>query len=52
VAVRDHEGVDDVAQAYRAAAVWIELYLNTDRDKSGQLSSWFIGRAAFCWRSR
>lgn len=48
----DHEGVNDVAQAYRAAGIWIEPCLNTDRDKIGQLSSWFTGWAAFCWRSR
>lgn len=41
LAVSDHEGVDDVAQAYRAAGIWIEPYLNTNRDKIGQLSSWF-----------
>jgi hypothetical protein len=41
MAVSDHEGVEDVAQAYRAANAWIEPYLDANRDKIGSLSTWF-----------
>ncbi|HEY2652198.1 MAG TPA: hypothetical protein VGI50_09775 [Solirubrobacteraceae bacterium] len=41
LAVSDHEGVEDVTEAYRAAGIWIEPYLDTNRDKIATLSSWF-----------
>lgn len=37
----DHEGVEDVPQAYRAVGLWIEPYLDANRDKIATLSSWF-----------
>jgi hypothetical protein len=39
--VSDQAGVEDVAQAYRAAGIWIEPFLDSNRDKIGELSSWF-----------
>lgn len=39
--VSDQEGVEDVTQAYRAAGIWIEPFLDANRDKIGDLSSWF-----------
>lgn len=39
--ISDQEGVEDVAQAYRAAGIWIEPYLDANREKIGELSSWF-----------
>lgn len=39
--ISDQEGVEDVAQAYRAAGIWIEPNLDANRDKIGELSSWF-----------
>ena len=41
--VSDQEGVEDIAQAYRAAGIWIEPFLDANRDKIGELSSWFTG---------
>ncbi len=41
LAVSDHEGVEDVTEAYRAAGIWIEPYLDDNRDKIATLSSWF-----------
>ncbi len=41
LAASDHEGIEDVTEAYRAAGIWIEPYLNANRAKIGQLSSWF-----------
>jgi hypothetical protein len=41
LAASDHEGVEDVAQAYRAAGMWIEPFLDANRDKIAQMSSWF-----------
>lgn len=41
LAVSDHAGVEDVTQAYRAAGIWIEPYLDANRDKIAGLSSWF-----------
>lgn len=37
----DQEGVEDVVQAFRAAGIWMEPFLDANRDKIGQLSSWF-----------
>lgn len=39
--VSDQEGVEDVAQAYRAAGIWVEPHLDANRTTIGQLSSWF-----------
>lgn len=39
--ISDQQGVEDVAQAYRAAGIWIEPYLDANRDTIGQLSAWF-----------
>jgi hypothetical protein len=39
--ISDQQGVEDVTQAYRAAGIWIEPYLDANRDKIGQLSAWF-----------
>jgi uncharacterized membrane protein YhdT len=33
--------VEDVTEAYRAAGIWIEPYLDSNRDKIARLSSWF-----------
>jgi hypothetical protein len=41
LAEADHEGVADVREAYRAAGIWIEPYLNANRDKIADLSAWF-----------
>ena len=41
LAVSDREGVEDVAEAYRAAGMWMEPFLDTNRDKLARLSSWF-----------
>jgi hypothetical protein len=45
LAVSDHEGIEDVTEAYRAAGIWIEPPLDRNRDKIATLSSWF---AASC----
>lgn len=51
----DQEGVEDVAQAYRAVGIWIEPYLDANRDKIGQLSAWFtvscilLAAEVLCW---
>ena len=39
--ISDQQGVEDVTQAYRAAGIWIEPYLDSNGDKIGQLSAWF-----------
>jgi hypothetical protein len=39
--VSDQEGVEDVAQAYRAAGIWIEPFLDANRDKIAKMSGWF-----------
>jgi hypothetical protein len=39
--ISDQEGVEDVAQAFRAAGIWIEPYLDANRQKIADLSSWF-----------
>ena len=41
LAASDHEGVEDVGQAYRAAGMWIEPFLDANRDKLARMSSWF-----------
>lgn len=41
LAVSDEEGVGDVTEAYRAAAIWIEPYLDSNRDEIARLSTWF-----------
>jgi hypothetical protein len=41
LAQSDKLGVDDVAEAYRAAGLWIEPDLNANGDKLGSLSTWF-----------
>ncbi len=33
LAASDHEGIDDVTEAYRAAGIWIEPLLESNRDK-------------------
>jgi len=40
LAESDHRGVHDVAEAYRAAGIWIEQHLDTNRDKIAGLSGW------------
>jgi hypothetical protein len=40
LAESDHLGVRDVTEAYRAAALWIEPHLETNRQKIAQLSDW------------
>ncbi len=39
--ISDQEGVEDVTQAYRAAGIWIEPYLDANREKIAVLSTWF-----------
>jgi hypothetical protein len=39
--ISDQEGVEDITEAYRAAGIWIEPYLDENRDKIASLSSWF-----------
>jgi hypothetical protein len=39
--ISDQQGVEDVAQAYRAAGIWVEPHLDANRNKIGQLSNWF-----------
>lgn len=41
LAACDHEGIDDVAEAYRAAGLWIEPMLEANRDTIADLSDWF-----------
>lgn len=41
LAEADHEGVEDVTEAYRAAGIWIEPYLDANRDKIAELANWF-----------
>jgi hypothetical protein len=41
LAASDHEGIDDVTGAYRAAGIWIEPILESNRDKIATLSDWF-----------
>jgi len=46
LAVSDHEGVEDVTEAYRAAGIWIEPFLDANREKIGSLSTWFTASCA------
>jgi uncharacterized membrane protein YhdT len=39
--ISDQEGVEEISEAYRAAGIWVEPYLDTNREKIAQLSSWF-----------
>lgn len=41
LAASDHEGIDDVTEAYRAAGIWIEPLLESNRDAIADLSDWF-----------
>jgi hypothetical protein len=41
LAASDHEGIDDVAEAYRAAGIWMEPMLQSNRDKVADLSDRF-----------
>jgi hypothetical protein len=41
LAVSDHEGIDDVTEAYRALGIWIEPMLESNRDTIADLSDWF-----------
>jgi hypothetical protein len=41
LAASDHEGIDDVSEAYRAAGIWIEPMLESNRDQIADLSDWF-----------
>lgn len=41
LAETDHLGVQEVAQAYRAAGIWIEPHLDRNRDKLSRMSGWF-----------
>jgi hypothetical protein len=45
LAESDHQDVHDVAEAYRAAGIWMEPYLDINGEKIAALSSWF---AASC----
>lgn len=47
LAVSDHEDVEDVSEAYRAAGSWIQPFLGSNRDKIGRLSSWFMVSCVF-----
>jgi hypothetical protein len=33
--------VQEVTEAYRAAGIWIEPYLDSNRDRIAKLSTWF-----------
>lgn len=39
--ISDQQDVGDVAEAYRAAGIWTEPYLDANRDKIAELSTWF-----------
>jgi hypothetical protein len=41
LATTDHEGIDDVVEAYRAVGIWIGPLLESNRDKIADLSDWF-----------
>jgi hypothetical protein len=41
LAESDHRGVQDVTEAYRAAGIWIESFLDSNRDRIENLSNWF-----------
>jgi hypothetical protein len=41
LAESDHRGVQDVSEAYRAAGIWIESFLDSNRDRIENLSNWF-----------
>lgn len=41
LAASDHRGVHDVTEAYRAAGIWIESFLDSNRDRIETLSNWF-----------
>jgi hypothetical protein len=41
LAESDHQDVQDVAEAYRAAGIWIEPHLDVNAAKIGELSEWF-----------
>ena len=47
----DQEGVEDVAQAYRAAGIWVEPYLDSNLDKIAAYPAGSL-QAASCSRSR
>lgn len=41
LAESDHQGVQDVTEAYRAAGIWIEPHLDVNAAKIAALSDWF-----------
>ncbi len=41
LAASDHEGIDDVSEAYRAVGIWIGPMLESNRDKIADLADWF-----------
>jgi hypothetical protein len=41
LAASDHEGIDDVSEAYRAVGIWIAPILESNRDKIADLADWF-----------
>ena len=41
LAETDRFGVRDVAEAYRAASIWIEPYLDRNREQLSRMSGWF-----------
>jgi hypothetical protein len=41
LAASDHEGIDDVTEAYRAAGIWIEPMLESNRNTMAAFSDWF-----------
>jgi hypothetical protein len=40
LAESDHQGLSDVTEAYRAAGIWIEPFLDSNGSKLGDLSDW------------
>jgi hypothetical protein len=41
LAETDHFGVRDVDEAYRAASMWIEPYLDRNREQLSRMTGWF-----------
>lgn len=41
LAASDHEGIDDVSEAYRAVGIWIAPILESNRDTIAGLADWF-----------
>jgi hypothetical protein len=41
LAQTDHLGVRDVTEAYRAVSIWIEPYLDRNREQLSRMAGWF-----------